>query len=358
MTSSRVQWATPPQVQAPPRMPPAPSSGRRSEAGAAGAGGLQGGGLGGLGRVAAAGRRSRSWRTTRGVTTSRWGAARKPFTAAVHAEADTLVLCFAFSALAGCRHAPQGDVSDVPIDPAAPPALKSQGADLAELLETAGVFPCPCRLSPSHGAHNSAPHTAVGTFFGRRTLRGAFKLDWEDDDVQHWLGDTHLDAAALPGDDDVASLLAWDVDAVALALAGVPLHELLGIPEDRCREAAVSYAKDTATFVAAMQAAQRRAQPGSGGQGSGQEAVSQGDGAAIAPPVETPRADAPQRPPSAAAPVAPTSASRASTSPPPPPLPSPGVALPPPVVPPALQALPPVDDGEDDDFLNEMLGKK
>ena len=184
-------------------------------------------------------------------------------------------------------------------------------------------------------------------------------MDWEDDDVRHWLGEdtTQTATAAAPGDDDVASLLAWDVDAVALALASLPLHELLGIPEDRAREAAVSYAKDTAAFVAAMQEVKRQEQPGNSGvDGAQQAGGGQRRSADASAPTAASHVDAPTQPPPGATPAASSSTSRVHASPLPPQQPgmSIGIAMPPP----ALQAQPPGDDGEDDDFLNEMLGKK
>jgi hypothetical protein len=177
--------------------------------------------------------------------------------------------------------------------------------------------------------------------------------------VRHWLGDTAQATAAVPGDDDVASLLAWDVDAVALALAELPLHELLGIPEDRATEAAVSYAKDTAVFVGAMLEARRREQPGSSEVVEGMlQTGEERHGASAIAPVAPHRADTHTQPLPAAAPV-PSSAPRdVNASPPALHVPgmSHGSALPPPAPPPQKQ--PPCDEEEDDDFLNEMLGKK
>jgi hypothetical protein len=191
--------------------------------------------------------------------------------------------------------------------------------------------------------------TASGTFFGRRSWRGAFEPDWQDEASQWWGGPTS------EGDDgDAATLLALDFDALALSLADIPLHELLDIPAERCQHAAAAYAADTAAFVAAMTVSGRNA-PVERVEAhlTGGHAEAAIIAAPVAPGVEpaavesaSSRVVTPQSAPTPSAVKAHTSTSSIAAK---------SIAPPP-------QAAAAADDDDDDDdddaFLNEMLGKR
>jgi len=186
--------------------------------------------------------------------------------------------------------------------------------------------------------------TASGTFFGRRSWRGAFEPDWQDEAGQWWGGLTS------EGDDgDAATLLALDFDTLALSLADIPLHELLDIPAERCQHAAAAYAADSAAFVAAMTVSGRNARVERvEAQSTGGHAGAAIIAAPVAPGVEPAAVE------NASSRVVTPSAVKGK-------VPTSSIAAKPIAPPPQAAAAADDDDDDDDDddaFLNEMLGKR